>query len=1102
MSTEPDDFLGELRLGRRLMTVWQVAAGGLVIVLALALLVPGRVVDLVGTIGPITTLLAFLIMLFTVLNIIELIAGSSERGGSYTLIHETLGGLGGFLAGWATFAGYLVITASFIKTATMHLTLIFPLPGAIVILLSLGLLVGLVLIQLFRLLPRRDWLWPSLSLLFIAFGIFLVGLVINTDLSAGRAAVAFASNNFMRAAAWLFVGFAAVEAIMASRRQIRDPERHLSSGLFTALLFGGLLLVLFEFVAAGLPQPLAGVAAHDIASAIGVASALPEWIVYSTAIITLMLGANVSLVTGARQLNALSRQGALPDALRWLRPPFRVQPLLFGLILLLVMPLILWAPASWLMDLAAGFFLISAFLLNLAALISRRTEPDRRRALTVAFYPLVPVTALVLCASMWLALPGSGVLGSVVWLLLGLVIYGVYGRTHLIEAQEGVLVFRREPVREKQEGDYRILVPLSAGMERHRILEMAAAFARQLGGEVLPLQVISIADPLAITEGRRIARERNTLFQWSTREVAMSDVPVYPITRLARSISEGIIDTADEEQCDLILLSWLVRGQQQGVSMGQVLDPVVRLAPCDVVVVAFHPEAARGKVTPAVPERVEEVETAEAARGLQIGSILVPTAGGPHAPLATRLALLLAREFNATTNIVYVADPEASKEQLARGRMWIEKTITTMREQMATLPSGNGKHVDLASLPLKSRVVTADSVVEGIAQAGAESDLVFIGASEESFIDRVLFGTIPEQVARACPSPVLMVKRFRGLRRFWLQRVWDALFGAVPTLERQEQVEVYRQVRRGARPDVDFFIMIGLSSIIATLGLLQESAAVIIGAMLVAPLFTPILAFSLAIVQGDVRLLSLAVESAIKGIALAIGLSILLTTLSPLRVVTGEIAARTQPNLFDLVVALASGAAGAYAVARKDVATALPGVAIAAALVPPLGVVGIGLAMGDAGVAGGGGLLFITNLIAITLAGSVTLLLLGFRPSPGARREGHLRLGLVVSLLLLIAITIPLATVFVRSVEESRIRQTIDSTLRQHLPTSEAYELDDFEFQESGTMITVRVTIYAHQPLLPALAASTREELEQALDRPVRLEIRSVPIESIELPVP
>jgi uncharacterized hydrophobic protein (TIGR00271 family) len=447
-----------------------------------------------------------------------------------------------------------------------------------------------------------------------------------------------------------------------------------------------------------------------------------------------------------------------------------------------------------------------------------------------------------------------------------------------------------------------------------------------------------------------------------------------------------------------------------------------------------------------------------------------------------------------------VAEPTDSPLELARGQARIQKTLEAMRERAARFPGVDGARTPLEEIPIASRVITAESIVEGIAQAGAESDLVLIGASEESLIDQVLFGTLPQQVARACPSPVVMVKQYRGLPRFWLQRTWDALYQALPKLSGEERVEVYKEVRRGARPDADFFVMIGLSAVIATYGLLQNSSAVIIGAMLVAPLFTPILALSLAIVQGDIRLLRLGVESTLKGIALAVGVAILLTAASPLRSLTREISARMQPNLFDLAVALASGAAGAYAIARKDVATALPGVAVAAALVPPLGVIGTGLAMADPGVAGGASLLFVTNLIAITLAGSATLILLGFRPAARGEREVRLRQGLVTSLILLVLITIPLAVVFSRSVEQSRTRQVIDQTLSQPLARTPGLELVSFEFQADRSQVEVTATVYARRPVSSELAATLREDLGRALGRPVRLHLLSIPVVEIEAP--
>ena len=131
--------------------------------------------------------------------------------------------------------------------------------------------------------------------------------------------------------------------------------------------------------------------------------------------------------------------------------------------------------------------------------------------------------------------------------------------------------------------------------------------------------------------------------------------------------------------------------------MGRVLDPVIRRAPCDVAVVALHSEYMNAMITES-RERQTEAPADEPGK-LQIDNILVPTAGGPHAPLATRLAMLLAREFDASMSVVYVADPDATEEQLKQGHTWIDKTIKTMREQVSSLSTTEAVSYTHLTLP-------------------------------------------------------------------------------------------------------------------------------------------------------------------------------------------------------------------------------------------------------------------------------------------------------------------------------------------------------------------------------------------------------------------
>ena len=122
----------------------------------------------------------------------------------------------------------------------------------------------------------------------------------------------------------------------------------------------------------------------------------------------------------------------------------------------------------------------------------------------------------------------------------------------------------------------------------------------------------------------------------------------------------------------------------------------------------------------------------------------------------------------------------------------------------------------------------------------------------------------------------------------------------------REQVEVYQRLRKAARPNINYFVLITLSAIIAALGLLLNSPAVIIGAMLVAPLMSPIVAAAMGIVMGDAQTLRSALSSTLQGVLAAIFIAILTTLVSPLRSATPEVLARVRPNLLDLMVAVAT----------------------------------------------------------------------------------------------------------------------------------------------------------------------------------------------------
>ena len=224
------------------------------------------------------------------------------------------------------------------------------------------------------------------------------------------------------------------------------------------------------------------------------------------------------------------------------------------------------------------------------------------------------------------------------------------------------------------------------------------------------------------------------------------------------------------------------------------------------------------------------------------------------------------------------------------------------------------------------------------------------------------------------------MRTYRGWKRF------RDRFASALDVDIKRKIEIYTQLSTSATlNDLVYWLQILFSAGIATLGLVLNSSAVIIGAMLISPLMAPILSQGLALATGDLTLGIRSVVNLLLSTLLGVVFAMFLVTLLPYKNMTTEIVARTEPNTLDLVIALFSGAIGAVATARevKGVVTSIPGVAIAVALMPPLCVVGYGLGFaltvdGAKGweTAKGGGLLYLTNLVAITFTSMLVFVLL------------------------------------------------------------------------------------------------------------------------------
>ena len=318
-----------------------------------------------------------------------------------------------------------------------------------------------------------------------------------------------------------------------------------------------------------------------------------------------------------------------------------------------------------------------------------------------------------------------------------------------------------------------------------------------------------------------------------------------------------------------------------------------------------------------------------------------------------------------------------------------------------------------------------------------------------------------ETAGTSADGPWALLTRVAGVRR------------TLPEL----QDELFLDMGKAARKLSRFWILLGLSATIATTGILINSTATVIGAMIVAPLGTPIMGIGLAVVIGDGRRLCRSAGLVAGGTAavilLAAGLSWLLPELQPLAT-NGQVTARTSPGLIDLITAVATGFAGAYGLARKDVSDVMPGVAIAISLVPPLAVVGITAAAGDWGSAWGAFLLFASNVVAMIVAGTIVLTVYGYhreaRRTPGFRRRAAYAVIAACLALILIPLGLTTAQVAREQIWLERASQAAGPWAGQR-----GYALEDVSFE--GSELNIAIEGSGPQPSGSQLLARLRGQL-------------------------
>lgn len=319
--------------------------------------------------------------------------------------------------------------------------------------------------------------------------------------------------------------------------------------------------------------------------------------------------------------------------------------------------------------------------------------------------------------------------------------------------------------------------------------------------------------------------------------------------------------------------------------------------------------------------------------------------------------------------------------------------------------------------------------------------------------------------------------------------------------------EVRVTIEANALPSKMYFVMNVLSAIIASYGLVTNSAAVVIGAMLVAMMLGPITGVALAIIDYRMPLLRKSLITVLLGISLVVLVGFVVGWLHKDQALTAEILSRTQPTSMDLMIALAGGTAGAYAMVSPHLSVAVVGVAVATALVPPLAASGILFANGEMQLGLGALLLAITNIIAIQFTNALVLWFLGFRRLVDDDYKSNTYLTFLrrnaVTLLLLVGLGIYLTINLNTNAKQQTFENNVKDSINSYF-IDKGNVLTNTQFDKANGYQTIRAVIrgettpssYDVRQIEATITQNMADNFPDYL--PIKLQLRYLPVQVIE----
>jgi amino acid transporter/nucleotide-binding universal stress UspA family protein len=567
--------------------------------------------------------------------------------------------------------------------------------------------------------------------IFIAFGIELI-IQKGDVLASFKPFMPHGMGGVFKAMGLTFIAFEGYEVIAQSSEEIKNPKKNIPRAVFLSLLIVMPIYLLIAVTAIGAVNPPQGVTPWNYL-ALKKEIALVDvargffWgggvMILVGGLISTMSALNATIYSSSRVAFAMGRDRNFPTFFSKVHPKNFTPHWSILVSLAIVIFMAVSLPIEDVASAADIMFLLLFLQVNIAMIRLRKKRPDLDRGYFAPLFPYLSILGIVLLLFLAVYMFNYSLIAWIVtgvWILCGLMIYRSYAYK-----REVAHIHKVKSLERIEKKEYSILVCLSNPKTSQSLTDIALAIARKHNGELIFLSVLEVHEGQPLMAGLEETARAKPMLEKAEEHVERYNIPARSIIKVAHRVSQGIIETAIEENCNFIVIGRQKQPDFFDRLFSSLIDNVLQKAPSELAILhgSFVPESVR--------------------------KIMIPFGANIHTKLATEIAPALVNYFNAELSVAMVVDPRISE---------IEKKqrIDDMK-----------KILDESSVEADLQIVSETDLLRGMLKQTADADLILMGGRSGDFLELMLGKSLTQEFTERIKCPVIWVKEYEERESFW-----------------------------------------------------------------------------------------------------------------------------------------------------------------------------------------------------------------------------------------------------------------------------------------------------------------------------------------------